>query len=95
MTDLEKILADLSAAEQKCLEARIAIQNGDHAKAVHSMRRVEYSAAIATQTLRTFSDQAFPAATEHLRNRAVPSPTAGAARIEGQGEGVLQNQEAA
>jgi hypothetical protein len=67
MTTLEQILADLDAAEAKCREARKAIVLGDREAAVHCTRRIEFNALNATLLIRTFSDQAFPAATEHLR----------------------------
>jgi hypothetical protein len=66
-TDLTQILSDLDAAQQKCIEARVAIQNGDREKAIHDLRRIQFNALNATLMIRTYSDQAFPAATEHLR----------------------------
>jgi outer membrane PBP1 activator LpoA protein len=69
-TALTQILTDLDAAEQKCVEARVAIQNGDREKAIHSLRRIQYNALNASLLMRNYSDQAFPAATEHLRTPA-------------------------
>lgn len=64
---LAELLADIEAAASKVAEARSAIIRGDRDAAIHSCRRIEYSAINASLLIRTFSDQAFPAATEHLR----------------------------
>jgi hypothetical protein len=64
---IEDILADLEAAEIRLKEARAAITSGDRMGAIHACRRIGYNGMIAAQSLRTFSDQAFPAATAHIR----------------------------
>jgi hypothetical protein len=64
---LAQVLADIEAAAAKVAEARSAIIRGDREAAIHSCRRVEYNALNASLLIRSFSDQAFPAATEHLR----------------------------
>jgi hypothetical protein len=67
MTDIQLILEDIDQAVARAHEARNAIIRGERERAIHACRRVEYNALNASLMIRGFSDQAFPAATEHLR----------------------------
>lgn len=67
MTDVQSILEDIDQAITKAQEARRAVIRGDRESAIHACRRIEYNALNASLVIRNFSDQAFPAATEHLR----------------------------